>query len=206
MITLFTANTPNGQRAAVALEEFGLPYRLNKVDIFAGGAKTPEFLKINPNARIPVIIDPEGPDGRPITVPQSWAILLYLAEKTGTFIPADKRKRLEVMTWLFHVAADVMMVHSTLNALGTQMPEKTPPAIIGEYEGRVVDALRNLDRRFSESAYLIDEPSIADFGLYPIFNRRRTLLDKHPELVHLARWGRQMDARPGCRRGVEATQ
>jgi GSH-dependent disulfide-bond oxidoreductase len=202
MIDLYLANTPNGQRAAVALEEFGLPYTAHKLDLMAGAAKTPEFLRINPNGRIPVIVDPEGPDGKPITVTQSWAILLYLADKTGKFIPTEPVKRLRVIEWLFHIASDVMMVHSTLNALMSQMPEKVP-SIINAYEGRVVDALKNLDRRLGESEYLAGDLSIADFGFYPVYDRRKPLLAQHPEFVHLARWGKQMDARPACRRGLD---
>ena len=83
MIELYSANTPNGQRAAVALEEFGLPYHLHKVAIFQGGAATPEFRRINPRERIPVIVDPDGPGGRPITLSQSWAICLYLRKRPG---------------------------------------------------------------------------------------------------------------------------
>jgi GST-like protein len=106
---------------------------------------------------------------------------------------------------LFHLAADVMMVHTTHNTLSRFVPEKVP-STIAWYEDRVVAALKNLDRQLGEGAFLAGELSVADFAFYPVYNRRRGLVEQRPELVHLARWGREMDGRPACRRGVEATQ
>lgn len=203
MIDLYAANTPNGQRAVVVVEEMALPYRLHKIDLSKGETKTPEFLKLNPNARAPVIVDSDGAGGRPITVAQSWAISLYLAEKTGTFIPPDPRGRLTVIEWLFHLASDVMMVHSTLNAVSNFVPEKTR-STIEFYEVRVLDAFRNLDRRLGEVPYIAGELSVADLDLYPVYNYRRSFIERYPELVNLQRWGASMDKRPACRRGVEA--
>src|SRR5262245_61798453 len=100
-VELYTANTPNSQRVVTVLEELALPYSHRKIDIFAGGAKTPEFLKVNPNGALPVIIDPDGAGGKPVTLTQSWLICLYLADKTGKYVPLDPLGRLRVQEALF---------------------------------------------------------------------------------------------------------
>lgn len=205
MIEFYSANTPNSQRVAVVLEELALPYRQHKIDIFAGGAKQPEFLKINPNAALPVVIDPEGPGGQALTLTQGWMICLYLADKAGKLIPPDPLGRLRVQEAMFHLASDVMMVHTTHNTLTRFVPEKVP-STIAYYEDRVLGALRNLDRQLGEREFLAGDLSVADFAFYPVYNRRRGMVEQHADLRHLARWGRQMDARPACRRGVEVTQ
>jgi GSH-dependent disulfide-bond oxidoreductase len=205
MIELYSANTPNGQRAAVALEEFGLPYHLHKVAIFQGGAATPEFRKINPRERIPVIIDPEGPGGRPITLSQSWAICLYLAEKTGRFVPSDATGRLEVVQWLFHLGTDVAAANTSLNQVSNFVPEKVP-STIGFYEQRFLSVLANLDQHLGGVPYFAGDLSVADFSFYPVYNFRRSLLEKHPEFGNLIAWGARMDKRPACVRGVQALQ
>src|SRR5262245_54209778 len=123
-IDLYTANTPNSQRVTVVLEELGLPYRQHKIDIFSGGAKTPEFRKVNPNGLLPVIVDPAGPGNAPVTLTQSWMICLYLADKSGRFIPQDALGKLRVTEALFQLASDVMMVHTTHNTLNRFVPEK----------------------------------------------------------------------------------
>jgi glutathione S-transferase len=204
-IEFYSANTPNSQRVAVVLEELALPYRQHKIDIFAGEAKRPEILALNPNAAMPIVVDPDGPGGASVTLTQSWMICLYLAEKTGKFIPSDPLGRLRVQEALFHVASDVMMVHTTHNTLMRFVPEKVP-STIAYYEGRVVTALTNLDRQLASREFLAGDLSVADFAFYPVYSRRRGIVEQHPELAHLARWGRVMDARPACRRGVELTQ
>jgi GSH-dependent disulfide-bond oxidoreductase len=204
MIDFYAGNTPNNHRVAIVLEELALPYKLHKIDVLAGGAKTPEFLQANPNGLTPVIIDPDGPDGKPITVTQSWLICLYLADKTGRFVPKDGLARLRVLEALFHLASDVMMVHSTHTTLNRFAPEKVP-SIIGFYEQRLLAALQNLDRQLTQSAHLAGDLSIADFGLYPVLHRRRALVEGKSEFANLERWGRLMDARPACRRGIEVT-
>lgn len=205
-IELYTANTPNSQRVTIMLEELGLKYTQRKIDIFSGEAKMADFLRINPNGLLPVIVDPQGPDRRPITLTQSWAICLYLAEKTGRFISRDPVARLRVVESLFQVAADVMMVHTTHNTLGRFVPEKVP-SIIDYYEQRVVTALQNLNRQLGERDYLAGDLSVTDFAFYPVYNRRRELIEKHRNgFAHLLRWGGQMDPRPACKRGVELTR
>ncbi|NVJ70184.1 MAG: glutathione S-transferase N-terminal domain-containing protein, partial [Alphaproteobacteria bacterium] len=106
-IQLYSLATPNGQKVSIALEELGLPYEAHKISIGAGDQFTPEFIKVNPNSKIPAITDPEGPDGDPIHMMESGAILLYLAEKTGKLLPADPRLRNEAIQWLFFQMAGV---------------------------------------------------------------------------------------------------
>jgi GST-like protein len=203
-IDLYTTNTPNGQRACVVLEELGLAYNLNNLDIFAGEAKTPDFMKINPLGRLPVIIDHDGPDGKPIKLTQSWLICLYLAKKTKRFIPSDPVGELRVTEWLFHLASDVMMVHTTHNTLMRFVPEKVP-SVISFYEGKVGEAFEYLEGQLAGKDYLAGELSVADLAFYPVFNRRRSIVETNSNFSNLARWGKNMDARPACRRGVEAT-
>src|SRR5262245_42774113 len=205
MIDFYAGNTPNNQRVAVVLEELALPYRLHKIDVLKGGAKTPEFLRLNPNGLSPVIIDADGPGNTPLTVTQSWLICLYLADKAKRFVPSDGLPRLRVLEMLFHVATDVMTPHTTHNALSRFAPEKVP-SIIDFYEQRIVSALHNLDRQLREAEYLAGELSVADFAFYPIYHRRRGLVDGRADFAELRRWGRAMDARPACKRGVEVTQ
>lgn len=201
MIELYAADTPNGHRAAVVIEEMSLPYKLNVIDVFKGQASTPEMLALNPRARVPVLVDRDEAGGRHV-VSQSWVIALYLAEKTGMFIPADQAGKRLVTEWLFHVAADVMMVHSTLNAVTNFVPQKVP-STIDFYRERLLGILKNLDGHLSTSDYLAGEITIADFGFYPVYNYRRDFIAAHaPDLRNLARWGERMDARPGCRKGV----
>ena len=205
MIEFYAGNTPNNQRVAIMLEELGLPYRLHKIDVFAGGTKTPEFLRLNPDALSPVIIDPDGPGNKAITLTQSWLICLYLAEKAKRFIPADELGRLRVLEVLFHVSTDVGMVHTTHNTLSRFVPEKVP-STIAFYEQRVLAALQTLDHRLQGAEYLAGDLSVADFAFYPIFNRRRTMVVERSDYANLERWGRVMDARAACKRGIAVTE
>src|SRR5713101_2980531 len=99
MLELYTASTANGQRGAIAVNECGIPCTMHRLDLRAGEHQTPEYRKLNPSARIPTLIDPEGPDGKPLILTQSWAILFYLAEKSGRLIPRDPLARLRMMQW-----------------------------------------------------------------------------------------------------------
>ena len=121
-IDLYVAGTPNGQRAVVALEEMGLAYDLHKLDLSKGEQKKPEYLAINPHGRIPCIVDRSG--AQRVVVTQSWAICVYLAEKTGKFMPKDPAGRMRVMEWMFHIATDVMAIHSAHNALSRNAPDQ----------------------------------------------------------------------------------
>ncbi|MBI3709013.1 MAG: glutathione S-transferase N-terminal domain-containing protein, partial [Proteobacteria bacterium] len=137
MIDLYTAATGNGRRAAVMLEECGLPYRAHAVDLAKGGGKTPDFLKLNPMGAIPVIVDKDGPGGRALTLSQSGAILIYLAEKSGKFLPKDAAKRADALQWLMHVMSDQQPTSSAMFYV-SQLPDK-PVSAAGLFEGRLVN-------------------------------------------------------------------
>ena len=201
MLDLYTAGTNNGQRATIALEECGLAYRVHKVDIQHGGSRTEEFKKLNPNARIPVLVDSEGPDGKPITVTQSWAIALYAAEKSGKLLPRDPARRLEALSWLFHVATDLAPMRSPNNAaeaIGAK------DKVLAFYDKSFREALENIDRRLGDAEYLAGELSIADLALYPMVKRRVAIAEAAPALANLLRWVKALDARPGCQRALAA--
>ena len=201
MLDLYTAGTNNGQRATIILEECGLSYRMHKVDIQQGGARSEEFRKLNPNARIPVLVDSEGPGGKPITVTQSWAICLYAAEKSGKFLPRDPARRLEALSWLFHVATDIAPMRSPNNA-AEQIGAKDK--VLAFYDASFREALENIDRRLGEAEYLAGEISIADLALYPMVKRRRAVADAAPVLANLLRWLGAMDSRPASQKALAA--
>ena len=123
---LYTAGTGNGQRAAIAVNECGVSCKIHVLNLGQGDQKAADYLKINPTARIPTLIDPEGSGGKPLTVTQSWAILMYLCEKTGKFLPADPVARVRMFQWIAEGAADYASVNQTIFFLGARMPEKVP--------------------------------------------------------------------------------
>jgi GST-like protein len=200
MLKLYTAETNNGQRARIILDECELPYEMHLVDIHHGAARTDEFRKINPNGRIPVLVDPDGFDGKPMTVTQSWAICLYAAEKAQRYVPKNPRRRLESLEWFFYVATDVSPMRAPNQAaveIGAQ------DGVRAFYDRNFREALENLDCRLAGVEYLGGELSIADFAFYPMFHRRRALAETEPKLNNLLRWGALMDSRPRCRNVVK---
>jgi len=126
MIELYTAQSSNGQRAAIALEECGLPYRVHKLELMQGEQRTPEFLALNPAGAIPVIVDPDGPGGAPLTLSQSGAIALYAAEKTGKFLPRDPARRAQALQWLMYGVSDVASASMMVFFESVLLPEKLP--------------------------------------------------------------------------------
>ena len=201
MIEFYSANSSNGQRAAIMLEECGLPYTLHKLDLMAGEQRKPEYLEINPAGAIPVIVDSDGPGGAPLAVTQSGAILTYLADKTGRFVPRDARKRAEAMQWVFQAMTDTAASSMMVFVLSRLAPEKSEPNVTF-CEERTLRHLRNADARLAEREYLADEISIADFALYPLTVVRRPLIDRAGDLPHLLRWSERMAARAGVTRGM----
>lgn len=204
MIDLYTAGTANGHRAAVALEESGLPYRAHKLNLQAGDQRKPEYLKINPAGVIPAIVDDDGPGGKPLALSQSGAIVLYVAEKSGKFIPKDPVRRLVAMQWLMQACSDVAGNSGTIFQLSMVAPEKSAPNI-EFYEKRLVNVLRVADQRLAEREYLADEFSVADLALYPVVATRKPVIEKHGGLPHLAKWAERMAARPGVAKGMQVS-
>jgi GST-like protein len=203
MIELFYWTTPNGHKITMFLEETGLPYTITPVNIGAGDQFKPDFLAIAPNNRIPAIIDrdPAG-GGAPISVFESGAILLYLAEKTGRFIPADVRGRTEVLQWLFWQMGGLGPMAGQNHHFGQYAPEKIPYAI-DRYVKETNRLYGVLNKRLAERAFVAGDYSIADMAAYPWivpYERQGQILDDFP---HLKRWFKEIKARPATVRAYE---
>ena len=203
MIDLYTWLTSNGQRAAIMLEECGFPYRVNKVDLSKNQQQSPEFLKVNPAGQIPAIVDPDGPGGRPLALAQSAAIALYLAEKSGRFIPSDPVRRVLALQWFMFTLADMAPASANLFLLGVLAPEKSPANL--EWLGtRMFRFFRLADARLEGREWLADELSIADFALYPVVAVRQPQLDAAGGFANLERWRAAIAERPGVAKAMAA--
>lgn len=202
-IDLYSWPTPNGHKIHIALEELGLPYNVHAVDIGKGDQFRPAFLRISPNNKIPAMVDPDGPDGRPIALMESGAMLIYLAEKTGRLMPADRRGRTDVMTWLMFQMAGVGPMLGQVHHFRHYAPEPLPYAI-DRYTSETTRLYRVLDRRLGESAYLAGADfSIADIATFPwirSWEKQGQDLAAHP---NLQRWFDSLAARPGVERGLQ---
>jgi GST-like protein len=198
MIDLYYAPTGNGKRAAVILAESGLAYRVIPVDF---AAKPAELLRLNPVGHIPVIVDPDGPNGAPLVLTQSGAIVLYIAEKVGRFMPADPARRVMALQWFVQACSDIAGASAAWFLAGHDFPEKSE-ANMAFLTTRLIDFFRACDGRLAGRDYLADEISIADLALYPFFAARKPLIEKAGGLDHLMRWGARMAERPGVARGM----
>ncbi|GGC41081.1 thiol:disulfide oxidoreductase [Siccirubricoccus deserti] len=202
-IEVWTWPTPNGHKVHILLEELGLPYTVVPVNIGAGDQFKPEFLAITPNHRIPAIVDPEGPEGTRFTLFESAAIMIYLAEKTGsTLLPANPAARYHCLQWLMFQMGGVGPMFGQYNHFANYAAEKLPYAI-ERYTNEVARLHRVLDKRLSASPYLAGpEYSIADIATFPwIRNPERRGID----LAHypaVRRWHDTIAARPAVQRGV----
>ena len=205
MIDLYSANSSNGQRVAITLEECGVPYRLHKLDLFAGDQRKPAYLAINPGAAIPAIVDEEGPGGAPFTLAQSGAIVVYLAEKSGRFLPRDPRARAEALQWVFQATTDVAAASGMIFVLSRFIPDKSD-ANMAFFEERTLRYLRVADARLADREHLAGELSIADFSLYPIVALRRPQVERAGDMPHLLRWADALAARPALVRGMKAAE
>lgn len=201
MIDLYFAPTGNGLRATVALEEAGLPYRLHKVDLYGGEQNRPDFRKINPVGLIPVIVDPDGPGGKPLTLNQSGAIVLYCAEKSGKFMPTDPAVRAIALQWFMQAASDVSGASMTIFRLENTAPEKSPMNA-DYFKTRLRDAFRACDSALEGREFLAGELSVADLLLYPSFALRQSIIDGVDGFTNIRRWAATMAARPGVQRGM----
>lgn len=199
MITLYTAATPNGHKASIMLEELGLPYTVQAVDLMRGEQKAPAYLKLNPNGRIPTIVDHEAGD---LAVFESGAILIYLAEKTGRLLPASGAPRARVLQWLMFQMGGVGPMMGQANVFFRYFPEKIQPAI-DRYQNECRRLFEVLDRRLSESEWLGDDYSIADIATWPWVRTYKWSGVKLDGLDHLQRWNKAMYARPACLKGIE---
>jgi GST-like protein len=208
MIDVYYWGTPNGLKIKLFLEEAELPYRIIPVDIGKGEQFKPEFLRISPNNRIPAIVDNEPADGGPpLSLFESGAILLYLAEKTGHFIPADVRGRAKVLEWLFWQVGGLGPMAGQNGHFNQYAPEKVPYAI-ERYTKETNRLYGVLDRQLAGRDYIADQYSIADMASFPWIvphERHKQNLDEFP---NLKRWFHRIRERPACQRayvGVEVS-
>jgi GST-like protein len=203
VIDLYLAATANGLRAAVAMAECGLDFTAHRIDLMKGEQRSPEFLKLNPAAQIPVMVDHDAPGGAPLTVAQSGAIMLYCAGKTGRFLPADLARRAEVLEWFMMGATDVAATSGAIFQLDVRAPEKVE-AITDHFRKRLLGFFTVADARLAQREFLAGEVSLADFMLYPNYHARKALIDAAGGFAHLHRWGAAMAARPGVAKGMAA--
>jgi GST-like protein len=197
MIDLYTFTTPNGRKVSVMLEEVSLPYNVHKIDISKGDQFTPEYVAINPNSKIPAIIDHDTD----MTVFESGAILIYLAEKTGKFLPADQKSRFQVLEWLMLQMASVGPMFGQLNHFKRFAPEKIPYAI-ERYEKETLRLYGVLDNQLADKEFICNDYSIADMATYPwvaTYEFQGLTLDNHP---NLKRWFETIQQRPAVQRGM----
>jgi GST-like protein len=202
MIDLYTWGTPNGRKASVMLEECGLKYDVHKIDIGKGDQFKPEFLAVNPNGKIPAIVDRDGPDGKPISVFESGAILIYLAEKTGSaLLPADPRRRTAVLQWLMFQMGGVGPMFGQAHHFIRFAPEKVPYGI-ERYSKETRRLYGVMDRRLGEAAYLAGDYSIADIATYPWVARHEYHEVKLEDFPNVKRWFDAISARPAVAKGM----
>ncbi len=205
-IELYFWPTPNGWKASIALEEMGLPYNTNLINIGKGEQFDPEYLKISPNNRMPAIVDPDGPDGKPVSVFESGAILMYLARKTGRFYGNTERERIAVEEWLMWQMGGVGPMAGQAHHFLKYAPKMDPPHDLpyakDRYRTEVARLYRVLDRRLAENEFVAgDFYSIADMAIWgwsSLWEGQQQTLDDKP---HFARWLDMMWARPGVRAG-----
>ncbi|MFW6051697.1 MAG: glutathione S-transferase N-terminal domain-containing protein [Myxococcota bacterium] len=201
MIELYTAPTPNGQKAQIMLEEVGLPYEVHPVNILAGDQLEPDFLAISPNNKIPAIVDREGPGGAPLSLFESGAILIYLAEKAGTLIPEDPRRRYECLAWLMFQMGGLGPLLGQAHHFRVYAPERIPYAI-ERYTNEAGRMYRVLERRLADHEYLAGGYSIADVATYPWIRPYKMQGQDLARYPNLQRWYSAVRARPAVQRGM----
>jgi GST-like protein len=202
MIDLYAAMTSNGMRARIALEECGLEYTFHPIALDKGEHKTPQFLAMNPNAQIPVIVDRDGPGGKPVTLSQSTAILVYCAEKSGKFMPKEGVARAAMLEALMIASTDVTPIFGSCFGL---MRSKEPHApSIQIFKDRLRSFFKVWDDKLGKRKYAAgDEVTIADFSLYAGYVRMKGVVPEVLEgLPNVARWAAEMAARPGVKRAT----
>ncbi|MFT4080096.1 glutathione S-transferase N-terminal domain-containing protein [Rhodomicrobium sp.] len=203
MIELYYWPTPNGHKITLFLEETGLPYEIKPVNIGAGDQFKPEFLAFSPNNRMPAIIDREPKDGgEPVTVFESGAILLYLAEKTGKFLPADVRGRFDVLQWLFWQMGGLGPMAGQNHHFVQYAPERIPYAM-DRYVKETNRLYGVLDRRLADREFIAGDYSIADMASYPWIVPHKKQQQNLDDFPHLKRWFDAIRARPATERAYE---
>jgi GST-like protein len=197
MIDLYTFTTPNGRKISIILEELELKYTVQKIDITKGEQFTPEYIAINPNSKIPAIVDRDND----FSVFESGAILLYLAEKTGKLLPTETKARFQVIEWLMLQMGSIGPMFGQYNHFNRYAPEKIPYAI-ERYRKETLRLYGVLDTQLTKGEYICGDYSIADIAIYPwvaAYEFMGLTLDKHP---HLQRWCKTVQQRPAVAKGM----
>jgi len=202
MIDLYTWTTPNGRKVSIMLEECGLAYKVHPVNIGQGDQFKPEFVAINPNSKIPAIVDSDGPDGRPYAMMESGAILLYLAGKTGKFLPQSVRGKYDAMQWLMFQMGGVGPMFGQVHHFLRSAKEMVPYAI-ERYTKETRRLYGVLNDRLKSHEYLAGEYSIADIATYPWVARYEWHKTDLAEYPHVKRWFDKLSARPAVQRGMK---
>lgn len=198
MIDLYTWTTPNGWKASCTLEELGIPYTVHQIDITTGIQKEPDFLAINPNGRIPAIIDRDNDN---FTVFESGAIMIYLAEKAGKLLPTDVKGRSKVIQWLMFQMGGLGPMQGQANVFYRYFPEKLPSAI-ERYQKETKRLYSVLDKQLIDNEYLAGDFSIADIANWSWARIHGWAGVSIEEFPHLQRWLKQIESRPACAKGV----
>lgn len=201
MIDLYTWSTPNGRKVSILLEECGLPYRAHPVNIGKGEQFSEAFVAICPNSKIPAIVDSDGPDGRPMALFESGAILVYLAGKTGRFLPQSTRGRYEALQWLMFQMGGVGPIFGQVHHFLRSAKEPVPYAI-ERYQRETRRLYGVLDKRLGEAAFLAEEYSIADIATYPWVARHEWHQVALGDSPNVKRWFDTISARPAVARGM----
>ena len=198
MIDLYTAQTPNGYKVSIALEEMELDYSVHALELSANDQKSPDYLAINPNRRIPAIIDRSADD---FAVFESGAILIYLAEKTGLFLPTDMKNRSEVIQWLMFQMAGIGPMQGQANVFFRYYEEKIPSAI-ARYQNECRRLFEVLDTRLQDREYICDDYSIADMATWPWVRGYKWSGVDIEGLDNLQAWLQRLYDRPACIKGI----
>ena len=203
MIEVYSWPTPNGHKVHIMLEECGLPYRVHGVDIGQGEQFAPEFLAISPNNKVPAMVDASGPDGQPISLFESGAILLYLAGKTGRFLPPTTRAKYEVLQWLMFQMGGVGPMLGQTHHFRVYAPDKIDYAI-ARYSNEAKRLYGVMNKRLANSKYLGGpEYSIADIAVFPWLRSWKNQGIDWADYPHLKGWFDEIAHRPAVMRGVE---
>ena len=200
-IALYTWGTPNGRKISILLEELALPYEVHTIDITKDEQFDPAFLAISPNNKIPAVVDPDGPDGEPISLFESGAILIYFAEKTGKLLSDDPRTRLETLQWLMWQMGGWGPMLGQAHHFRRFAPEQIPYAI-DRYTNETRRLYGVLDKRLSEAAYMAGDYSIADIATFPWAARHEWQGIELADFPNLKRWYDAVAARPAVERGM----
>jgi GST-like protein len=203
MIDVYSTATPNGHKVHIMLEECGLPYRIHHIDIGAGDQFKPEFLAISPNNKIPAIVDSDGPDGKPMSLFESGAILIYLASKTGRFLGKTDREKFTTLQWLMFQMGGVGPMLGQAHHFRIYAPEMIAYAV-NRYTNEAKRLYGVIDKQLEKNAYLAgDEYTIADIATFPWTRSWKNQGIDWDDFPHAKRWFDEISARPAVKRGVE---